>query len=281
MSEGPTKQTAANSEGLAPFDVKQFLGLLRAEGCALGEPFHYFESVASTNDLAKQAQKAGAAAGSLFLAETQTAGRGRHGRSWFSPAGSGLWFSLLVEGSRLPEPQCLTLLVGVALRRALAKYCSSAPKIKWPNDIEVLGHKLAGVLVEAELSSSLLVVGIGVNLSTDFEGTELKMATTLKQAATRTSEGFASLPPREGVLVEILRELAVQLQAYQREGLRATLDELRSWDALRGSLVRVGAAGVCEGIAAGFDDQGRLILQTESGSVSLGAGTVERVASPS
>jgi BirA family biotin operon repressor/biotin-[acetyl-CoA-carboxylase] ligase len=291
MTDESATEPSTLEHAVRRFDVKQFLTLLRSEGCVLGETFHYFESVSSTNDLAKQALRAGALAGSVFLADAQTAGRGRQGRTWYSPPGGGLWFSALVDGTRLPEPQCLTLLVGVALRRALAKYCTVAPKIKWPNDIEVQGKKLAGILVEADLGSPLLIVGVGVNLITEFGGTDLSTGIALKDVAVAGADSQQAGPTRENVLVEILRELASQLEQYPRAGLGSVVSELRTWDALYGSEIRVGTvppeggvspdagaavANGVEGVARGFDDQGRLILQTQEGSVSLGSGSVER-----
>jgi BirA family transcriptional regulator, biotin operon repressor / biotin---[acetyl-CoA-carboxylase] ligase len=131
-------------------------------GCLIGRSIQIFAETASTNDLAREAGEAGAAEGLVFFAETQRAGRGRRGRAWSSPAGRGLWFSVLLR-PRAPRDRWprLTLLAARALIESLAELGVSA-NWKWPNDVVVGAGKLAGILVEA--TSQFAVLGIGLNV---------------------------------------------------------------------------------------------------------------------
>src|SRR5690606_34522208 len=129
---------------------RAYLMRLRNVGCPLGEPLHYFASTTSTNDQAKTAASQGALSGATFVADHQTAGRGRHGRQWLATPNQQLLVSVVWRPRGGVTTAALTLAVGVALHRALAPLLP-APEtlaIKWPNDLEARGRKLAGVLVE-------------------------------------------------------------------------------------------------------------------------------------
>jgi BirA family transcriptional regulator, biotin operon repressor / biotin---[acetyl-CoA-carboxylase] ligase len=256
-------------EPAAPFSVSAFLAEVRRVGCSLGEPFHYFQACGSTNDEARSALRAGALSGAVFLADAQTQGRGRRGRTWFAPPASGLWFTVALR-PRLAasELAAITLVVGVALRRALSQQLHIDFGLKWPNDIEFGGRKVAGILVEAESMPDgqvALAIGVGINTHVTFAGSDLPNAVSLHE--------LAAVPARETLLVAILQELAVWFTRYQREGIGCIVSELRAHDALLGQQLSV--EGV-EGVAAGFDELGRLLLKTPTGTVALSSGTVER-----
>jgi BirA family transcriptional regulator, biotin operon repressor / biotin---[acetyl-CoA-carboxylase] ligase len=251
------------------FQVSTFLAALREVGCSLGEPFQYAQVTGSTNDDARAALRAGAASGAVFLADAQTQGRGRRGRSWLAPQGAGLWFTVgLRPRVRASELATLTLVVGVAVRRALSRHTDAALSLKWPNDIEAAGRKLAGILVEAETASGgtpALAIGIGINTALGFDGTELGHAVSLDE--------LGPMPSREALLVSVLKELEHWLGLHERDGVACILSELRAHDALLGQAVRV--EGV-QGVGSGFDALGRLLLETPTGIVPFSSGTVER-----
>lgn len=144
-----------------PLDRDRILAGLPAN-CLLGRNIQVFAETDSTNNLAREAGEAGAPEGLVFFAEAQRAGRGRRGRSWSSPAGGGLWLSILLR-PRAPRDRWprLTLLAVRALLEALANVGVSA-SWKWPNDVVVGAGKLAGVLVEA--TAQFAVMGIGLNV---------------------------------------------------------------------------------------------------------------------
>ena len=138
---------------------------------ALGDPSLVVEVrdvTASTQDDAREAAKRGAPSGSLFVADAQTQGRGRQGRGWSAPPGSALLASVLLHPRVAPEtlPR-LSLVVGLAVARACEARVASQVGIKWPNDVEIGGKKLSGVLVEASFRGkeiSHVVAGFGVNV---------------------------------------------------------------------------------------------------------------------
>lgn len=127
------------------------------------------DTIDSTNTYAKQLAASGAPAGTAVLAETQTAGRGRRGRSFFSPAGEGLYLSVILRPAAQPEQIFhLTAMTAVAAARAVASVCGEKPQIKWTNDLVFGRRKLAGILTELSLlpesrAVDYVVVGIGVN----------------------------------------------------------------------------------------------------------------------
>lgn len=127
------------------------------------------DTIDSTNTYAKQLAASGAPAGTAVLAETQTAGRGRRGRSFFSPAGEGLYLSVILRPKAQPEQIFhLTAMTAVAAARAVASVCGEKPQIKWTNDLVFGRRKLAGILTELSLlpesrAVDYVVVGIGVN----------------------------------------------------------------------------------------------------------------------
>ncbi len=243
---------------------------------AMGDPRRRVDvraSTGSTQDDARAAAGDGAQAGSVFVADAQSSGRGRQGRVWSAPAGSALLASVLlaprVEPRALPR---LSLVVGLAVARACAARATSEIGVKWPNDVEARGRKLAGVLVEASFrgrEAAHVVAGFGVNvrrasLPDDVAG----RATSLED------EGARSLDRGE-LLAEIVRDLfGLLLPAFERDGLAPLLGELRARDVARGRLVEGDSV---RGVALGLDDDGALRVSTERGPVAVQAGEVRFV----
>jgi len=256
---------------MTPFNAERFRAASREARPKLGRPLMYQPITGSTNDNALLAAKSGAPHGSLFVADEQTAGRGRRGNAWLAAPGESLLFSVLLRPElELAQASALTLAVGLALRDAIAPLVDQAVQIKWPNDLYVGGKKLAGVLVESQLQGERLqavVVGVGLNVaSTDFPEEIATRATSLALL------GKAELD-REPLLQDLLNAIALRLDAYQRTGIAGILDELNAADALRGKRVRVDAQ---EGVGRGLDAQGRLLMEDDAGVVhAIIAGTVE------
>lgn len=254
-----------------PFDSNRFNAERRAAGAELGAPLSYLAVTGSTNDDALQAARHGAAHGALFVADAQTRGRGRRGHSWHAAPGESLLFSLVLRPQLgLAQISALTLAIGLALRDAIAPLLPTPLRIKWPNDLYAADKKLAGVLVESQLQGDELqavVVGVGLNVTTHSFPPEIA------ERATSLALSAATELDRERLLARLLVAIEARVSAYEQDGLRGILDELNAVDALRGKAVRVDAQ---RGIGRGIDEQGRLLLETESGAtISILSGTVE------
>jgi BirA family transcriptional regulator, biotin operon repressor / biotin---[acetyl-CoA-carboxylase] ligase len=163
----------------------------------LGRAYEWHESCESTNDLAAARARADAPEGLVVATDVQTAGRGRLGRAWHSPAGESLYLSILLRPMRPPpEIPPLTLLAGAAVARALARI-GFQPRLKWPNDVQLDGaggarRKVAGILTEMATEGNRVghvVVGLGLNVNTPAFPDELReTATTLTHVAGRVVE---------------------------------------------------------------------------------------------
>lgn len=264
-----------------PFDVARFEAKRDARALALGKPFSYVALTGSTNDDALAAARAGIGHGATFVADAQSSGRGRRGRHWFAAPGESLLCSVVVRAELSVErASLLALLAGVSVRAAIANAAAESGavdraervRVKWPNDVWIDDRKVAGVLCESHVQGARLdaaVIGFGVNVSGLEFPSELKgSATSLLLASVQTS--------REDLLVEILAGLEARVQSLLDAGAASLVHELTTHDALRGRRVRVEAL---EGVAAGFDHSGRLLLEvSQDEMVSLSAGTVELVA---
>ena len=230
---------------------------------ALGRPRANFRALDSTNERAKSLALAGAPHGTVVTADEQSSGRGRQGRAWVAPPGTALLMSLVVRG--LDERHAvLPLSAAIAVCEAVEDCAAVACAIKWPNDVWVERRKLAGILIEARHGEGVAVVGIGVNVATrpdDFPE-ELRGAAT--SLAIECPDGA---PSREALLSALLAAMERQLA----DDPQTVLDRWRERDALLGRRV---AWADGEGIAAGIDATGALLVDTPHGQVSLDAGEV-------
>ena len=218
----------------------------------------------STNDEAARLARAGARHGTVVIAESQRAGRGRDGHAWQSPKGLGLYLSAVV---RPPLPLALvppmTLAIGVGLCDAARSFGADAT-LKWPNDLLVRGKKLAGVLVEAQSQGTRLesvIVGIGVNLGGELPDEVAGTAITLAQAAGAEID-------RERFVQRLLEHVEHWIDRYIASGFPAVSG---AWEA-RMAPKLVARASDIVGEVAGLDGDGALLLRD-------GAGTLHRVRS--
>jgi BirA family biotin operon repressor/biotin-[acetyl-CoA-carboxylase] ligase len=246
----------------APSDLERARELLAARGGALGTPLVVLDETTSTNDEAKRASKAGAPHGATWVAERQTAGRGRQGRVWVAEPGDALLVSVLV---RTPCPAAyvpqLALAAGLAARDAVALAAPRADiRVKWPNDVVVDRRKLAGVLVEGVSTGSrvdAIVVGIGINV----RASPPEMA----DRATSIDHLGGSPTDRAVLLVDLLIALERDLGLVAGRGVASIRARLSMADALLGESVSSDAGA---GVATGIDDEGRLVVRADDGAVS-------------
>jgi BirA family biotin operon repressor/biotin-[acetyl-CoA-carboxylase] ligase len=208
----------------------------------------------------------------LLVAENQTAGRGRAGRSWLSSAGGSLTFSLAWHFDGGPQRLAgLPLAVGVALAETLARL-GVPVQLKWPNDLLKDGNKLAGILIETQAASAggtWTVIGIGLNLV---------MPDELEERIGRTVAAVPWLAQmdRDTLMAALLDGLAGALHEFAAGGFAAFAGRWNLRHAYQGHTVRIIDRGevLHEGVAAGVDDAGRLLLDTDAGRVTIVAGDV-------
>jgi BirA family biotin operon repressor/biotin-[acetyl-CoA-carboxylase] ligase len=226
-----------------------------------------FESVPSTNDLLRERARAGAPEWSAVLADAQTAGRGRQGRSWLSPPGN-LCLSVLLRPT-FDAVGVLPLAAGVAVAEAAAGW-GVAARLKWPNDVVVGERKLAGVLAEAVSSGGRVesvILGIGVNLLLD----PAEAPEHLRASVTSIRHEGGRVPSAPAAADAILAGLGVWYHSLAREGAQPVVEAWRRLSvAWWGRAVEVIAGDRrISGIARGLDDSGALVLETAEGAELL------------
>jgi BirA family biotin operon repressor/biotin-[acetyl-CoA-carboxylase] ligase len=223
------------------------MGLLR-----LGIPRIHLRHTDSTNTRARELAARGAPHGTVVTAGEQSAGRGRQGRTWTAPPGRALLCSVLLRD----PPRLLPLAAGVAV----AEVAGKEARLKWPNDVLVAGRKVAGILVEGRPQEQWAVVGIGLNVALRAED----FPAELRDRAGSLGLSAESIGP---TLARLMDLLATWIAADEDTVLTA----VRSRDALLDQPVRW-AGG--EGVGAGIDGDGRLVVATADGHVALDAGEV-------
>ncbi|MEJ7731470.1 MAG: biotin--[acetyl-CoA-carboxylase] ligase [Polyangiaceae bacterium] len=246
---------------------------LDALGAGCGRPATVVASTASTNDDARRAAAEGAPAGAVFVADAQTAGRGRGDHSWHSPPGENVYLSLLLRPAlAAPRLSPITLAFGLAVAKVVEGHLDPGARVlvKWPNDVLVGPRKIAGILVEASLRGvevASLVVGVGLNVAgRRFPAEIAARATSLR------IEGGRDLD-RARIVAELCQELGQAADGFAAEGLAPLLGELGRRDALAGRAVIVDGAPFR---AEGIDGDGSLRVRSESGELrSVVAGEVQ------
>jgi BirA family transcriptional regulator, biotin operon repressor / biotin---[acetyl-CoA-carboxylase] ligase len=233
------------------------------------------ETGSTNSDLLSEA-RSGLAEGAVLVAEAQTAGRGRMGRHWVSPPGSALTFSVLLRPAAVPPASraWIPLLAGVAVARAVRAETGVTASLKWPNDVQVNGAKLAGIL--AEQAGDAIVVGIGMNLSGGRDELPVAGATSLAlEGAAGTSAGRLLA----GVLGELERWYLAWSGALGDAVSCGLHQEYQRLCGTLGRQVKVSLPGgrTVAGLAAEVDSAGRLVVRSASGPVPVSAGDVVHV----
>jgi BirA family biotin operon repressor/biotin-[acetyl-CoA-carboxylase] ligase len=236
---------------------------------------HVVATTGSTNADLMQLAREGAPEGTVIVADEQTAGRGRLGRSWVSAPGSGLWCSVLVRMPAVDGRGLLPLVAGVAVADAIRRHGVGAV-LKWPNDVVMDGpaldgspgpRKLAGVLSEAD-GDEAVVIGIGVNVSQSSEELPIAAATSLALEGAEVS--------RQDLLVDILTTLHAAVEDVRRNGAATAMGQYR-WLCLtvgRDVTVLLPSGEQVSGRAEGVADDGQLIIDVAGQSVLVAAGDV-------
>ncbi|MGH7322304.1 MAG: biotin--[acetyl-CoA-carboxylase] ligase [Candidatus Rokuibacteriota bacterium] len=249
---------------LLPAEILSRLGARR-----IGRTIHHYDVIDSTNRRAMELARQGAAEGEVVVAEAQSRGRGRLGRSFFSPAGVSLYASIILRPPIPPAqaPQ-LTLVAGLAVAETVARHGGEQPRLKWPNDVLLGGLKVAGILTEMESEADRVlhvICGPGVNLNVpaeEFPAELRKIATSVFAATGRRIDrpAFAA-------------DLFSAFERLYDEFLQGGFARLRGrWEALAvltGRRVVVeGIGDRVEGTVVGIDEEGALRVRTRAGAVS-------------
>ena len=232
----------------------------------LGREYYFVPETGSTNTDAALLAREGARHGTVVVADSQTTGRGRVQRSWHSPAGENLYFSVVLRPSwPASEPRPVSLAVGVALAEALAPLVPQPPLLKWPNDVQIGGRKVAGILIEGSLQSDRIdyvVVGIGVNVNTaEFPAELADIAESLGRVVGKALD-------RGAVLATIFSSLEAWLDTLAEQGPEPIVAAWMKHAARLGQPIRVlDGATEATGVMQGIDSDGALRLQTPDGKV--------------
>ena len=250
------------------------------EGLAVTNVVYYHETD-STNTRAKQAAEDGEKSGTLFITECQTGGRGRRGRTWESPAGSGIWMSLLLRPEIKPfDASMLTIVAGMGMKDAIEEIIGGGTgqgeihcKIKWPNDIVLGDRKICGMLTEMSAETdwiNYVVIGIGVNVNTtEFDD-------SIKDTASSILLQTGSSVKRSDVVVAFARHFSRYYEEFLKEcNLSGLADDYNK------ALINVGRDvkiverdGSFVAKAVGIDETGSLIVEKDGDTKRIVAGEV-------
>ena len=245
----------------------------------MGRPsIEVFKETDSTNLQARLLASRGAPEGTLVVAEAQTQGRGRRGRTWFSPPSRSLYISVILRPSMAPaQAPRITLMTAVAVARTLRKSGLDA-RIKWPNDILVGGKKIAGILTEVSMEMDRVdwvIVGLGLNVNTPAD----QMPPDIREIATSVRSVAGRTFSRTGLLCAFLENFEAVYEQLKSEGFGPIMAQWRSMSDIIGQRVYVDVMGTRHmGTVAAVDNDGVLILKDDEGRTRrIFSGDVTRV----
>lgn len=244
----------------------------------IGRQILSYRSVGSTNDMAARMAEGGSAEGLLITSEEQTRGRGRLGRHWHSPPGNGIYLSILLRPSFQPEmAPGISIMTGLALADALAKYFGDRVQIKWPNDLLISGKKVAGILTELSADKgriNYLVVGVGINVNqraSDFPEDIRSTATSIRRALRKTGR----FTDRIKLLQQFLLNFEKEYRKYSNHQLGKSLSRLSKYSSLTGKKVEIiSGRQRLHGKAKGIDGSGALLLESDGKTIAVNSGEV-------
>ncbi len=246
-------------------DIDKIHEMLKTK--VIGQRIEYVNSTDSTNNECKRLEDK--TDGTLVIADAQTAGKGRLGRVWESPHGSGIWMSILLKPDvSLESVSQITLVTGMAVCRAVG----IDAMIKWPNDVVIDGKKICGILTEmsAEIERiNYVICGIGINVNTPSFPEELQdKATSLFVETAKKHE-------REKIAADVLNEFEKLYNVFTEKGFSFLADEYRKMCVTLNKDVRViHRNNELTGKAVDIDDSGNLIVETENGQITVHSGEV-------
>jgi BirA family biotin operon repressor/biotin-[acetyl-CoA-carboxylase] ligase len=243
-------------------------------GSIFAGKLHFSAVTDSTNNDALAAARNGAPHGSVYFADEQRAGRGRGDHAWHSAAGEGLYFSVLLR-PQIPAARLalLPLVAGLAAADAIRSTSDLIVDLRWPNDLLIGSRKTGGILVEAHTEGSAVafaVVGIGINVH------QRRFDPSLSTAATSLDMEAGRRTPRQHLLVSLLksleRETLALADAAAEETIPMRVERASTW--VHGRNVEVHGPQACNGVTAGLDRHGFLLVRTAAGVVTVQTGGI-------
>jgi len=242
----------------------------------IGKEMDYYPSVDSTNRVAKKLAYHGAPEGTIVVAEEQDGGKGRLDRTFYSPRGKGIWFSVVLRPNFLPkDAPKFTLMAAVAVAEAMARFNLRA-QIKWPNDILFDGRKIVGILTEmtGEIGRiTYIVVGIGINVNISRE----EFPKEIRSVAASLSEMNGALLSRVELFRAVLEEFDKLYIEVNKSGFDKVIKRWKKYNVTLGRNIRVISASDGEsfnGKAVDLDANGALVVETRQGLQTVYAGDV-------
>ena len=252
------------------------------ETALAGTPFakglHHFRTIDSTNTHALEQARQGAPHGYFYVADEQTAGRGRSDHEWHSAASQGLYLSVLLRPKLDPADLIwLPLLTGLAAHKAIHEVTALNPDLRWPNDLLIESRKVGGILVEAQVEAqtdsgqtTAAVIGIGINLH------QQRFPSGMSTEPTSLDLETGRYINRQQLLIALLLPLNTELAAMQSKSavasIPARIAAISTW--VQGRRVEVHGPQACAGVTAGLDERGFLRVRTANGLVTVTTGGV-------
>ena len=235
---------------------------------------HHFATIGSTNTYALEQARQNAPHGSFYVADEQTAGRGRSDHSWQSNAGQGLYLSVLLRPEiAVADLIWLPLLAGLAAHRAIHEATALTIDLRWPNDLLIGSRKTGGILVEAQTEggrATAAVIGMGINLH------QQRFPTGLATEPTSLDLETGRLASRQQLLIALLQSLDEEIARLPLQAalaaIPARIAAISTW--VQGRRVEVHGPQVCTGITDGLDPRGFLRVRTASGLVTVTTGGI-------
>lgn len=250
----------SSPEVLAPYEIKSKL-----ETEFIGENISHYEEVPSTQTIGKRLARNGAKEGTVVIADSQTTGKGRKSREWFSPEG-GLYASIILRPDiSPPQAPIMSLLMGVAAAKSIRKINDLEIGLKWPNDIRTNEKKVGGILLEMSAETDQikwLVVGIGLNVNNKLSFS----AEDVKSRATSLKEEIGENISRLNLSINLLRIIEETYLTFKKEGAEPILKKWKNLSSTLGSAVHISDGEEIEGKAVDIDSDGALVLELEDGS---------------
>ena len=253
---------------LSELSIRKIRDGLSNLNVTIGSEIVFFQVIGSTNTAAAGLAAKGQREGTVVIADSQTEGRGRRGRTWVSPAGKNLYLSIIVRPAIPPgEASILTLMSAVACTSAIQRLSSVPVSIKWPNDLMAADKKIGGILTEMKAdadSINYVVIGIGINLNLD----TLDMPDSIRESATSVMLQAGSMQSRTKYALEVIKSLDYWYTIFLESGKRPIIESWQRLSSTPGRAVTVTTGeGKLTGLAEGIDDEGLLILRLGDNSV--------------
>lgn len=263
---------SAALDPLSANDIAERFAALGEQGLPVTPSFSVFDSIDSTNAAALRAVESSTSA-TVWLAEQQTAGRGRRGKYWHSPESASIYFSMLWHFNEVEGLDGLSLAVGVVVAELLDKMGVANVALKWPNDVLCEQRKLGGILLEMQMrkdSTPSVVMGIGLNVAVPQAESK-----DIDQPWTDVSSQLVKCPSRNQIVADLALGLCKMLPEFEKEGFTAFKNRWHKFDYLAGQDVDLFMSdSTRSGQALGVADDGALLVSIGQQTQSVYGGEV-------